>query len=90
MPLEIHQRAALRLLSTATNGSFYIWGLAGPSKDEARQRILSNLLGQKVSKAKSGVRILQAEFYALSGVTGTCEADKEDKFIVWAKENVDK
>ena len=77
---------ALKLLGTYTAGRFDIWMLAGSSKASCRSHVMSVLMGQKVPQSKSGVTALRDALYSAGQITGEYEAQREERFVAWAKQ----
>lgn len=78
------QKEAIRLLGiyTAERFDFQLWG---PAKASCRAHILSALMGECVPQRKAGITALRSALIALSGVHGSCIADTDARFTVWAK-----
>lgn len=76
---------ALRVLAAYTAGRFDLWALAGGPRASSRAHVMSILQGRRVPQAQSGVTALRSAFYEALGVTGDCEAIREDDFIEKAR-----
>ena len=73
------------LICDYTGGYYYLWSLTGRSQVKRRQQIMSLLLGTKMPQSKCGINALLKELYAQCGVTGTCGADRDKNFIIYAR-----
>ena len=63
--------------------SRHLGGLTGPAQASNRQEIMSVIHRSNIPKSKSGITALTKSLLLVSGVTGTCIADQEDKLITW-------
>lgn len=80
---------AIRLLGTYTAGRFDVWMIAGKPKAACRAHVMAALLGKdKVPQAYAGVNALRDEFYRQASIEGNCEAERQDNFIKFCKEQV--
>ncbi len=73
---------AVRLLGVYSAGRFDIWALAGSARGSQRAHVLSALAGVKVPQSKAGVNAIRSALYEAIGITGECEAHREDSFIL--------
>ena len=78
-------KQAVRLLHIYTAGHCNVWQLAGNAKASCRAHIMSVLLGAKTPQSKSGVNAMREAFYSAAGITGDCEAHREENFRAWVK-----
>lgn len=73
------------LLGFYTRGSFDIYGLAGPANGQARAKVLSALVGNKMPVSKSGITAIRSEFYSRAAISGGCDVEREDNFIEFCR-----
>jgi hypothetical protein len=82
MDMDANTLRAVKMLGDYTNGRFDVWGLAGPDRAGLRTQVMAALLGlPKVPKAKAGVNVIIAEFYARMKPEGGCPSHREDAFV---------
>jgi hypothetical protein len=75
---------SLRLLRTYCGGYASVWALAGPQKRTCRKHVLEVLHGRKVKSTECGVNALRDALYAATGVTGGCEAERQQALFALA------
>lgn len=79
---------AIRVLGTYTAGRFDIWMLSGSSKASCRAHVMSILQGKRVPQSQSGVTAIRSAFYTALGITGECEAHRQEIFQAVCREAV--
>ena len=60
-----------------------LYGLAGAKNKHTRQMIMLELTGDKLPLAKCGINALLDRLYSISGVTGSCMAEREKNLSNW-------
>ena len=75
---------AIKLVKHGIGEHFYMWNLSGNGNAKLRARVMGLLLGENVPQAKAGINALIAELYRQCGITGTCGADADRNFIIYA------
>lgn len=84
----MNTNAALKLLDSATRGTFDFWDLAGSNSAKIRSEIMSILAGHRVPQAKAGVTAMRAAFFPLAGIEPGPSTRSADAFAVWAREQI--
>src|SRR2546426_5946521 len=79
-------KEALRVLGSYTAERYDVWMLAGNSRASYRAQVMSVLKGIRVPQSKAGVHALRAALYEAANIERDCLADKDDKFIQFAKQ----
>ena len=81
----LNTKEAIKVLGMYTAGRFDVWMLAGSARASCRAHIMSALYGFRVSQAKSGVNALRDALYIAGNITGEYPAQREERFVEWAK-----
>jgi hypothetical protein len=86
MDIAPNLKEALTVLGTYTAGRYDVWLLAGNSRAGCRAHVMSVLQGIRVPQSKAGVNALRDALYQAAGIEGECLAEKDDKFLQFAKQ----
>ena len=81
--MDDRMKRAIRVLGAYTAQRFDIWVLSGNAKAGCRAHVMSELLGVKTPRSKSGVNAIRQEFYSRMGIwrDGLCLAEMENEFL---------
>lgn len=87
---EFSIKNALIVFKAFSGGTFNTWDLMGDSKKDARQVILSNLLGKKMPKSLCGVSAIRQQILHLCGFFSkpidACDAERDEIIKVWCQQ----
>lgn len=75
--MQENTKQAIALLGTMTGGFYDAYRLAGPSRSNDRQQIVSLAFGRKVPKANCGVNVIRQWLWDTVKPEGNCIAAME-------------